>query len=99
MKMAASMDDELADKEQEALAQLNIENRGLKELLRINRRFGVSLTNDKVTSDQYVQTLDETVPSHADLPVSDDETTPESSEIGDTSMDDNVSVIDRHTEE
>ena len=103
MRKAATVDDESADQEHEKVTQLETENRGLKEMLKIHRQLGVNLMNDVVTNTQAVQTNDSsgdavTVASGACLTAGDedddDDVTPESSDVGELSDDLDNSVIE-----
>lgn len=80
MRKAATVDDASAEKDNERLAQLATENRGLKEMLKIHHRLGVNLTDDRVMSEKSVQTNDEI--EFDDIDEEDDDTASESSYPG-----------------
>lgn len=98
MRKAATVDDESADQEHEKVTQLETENRGLKEMLKIHRQLGVSLNSDVITFTQGVQTNDNDITgassSSTTAEEEDEDITPESSDVGDLSDDLDNSVIE-----
>lgn len=90
MRRAATVDDECADQEHETVTQLLTENKGLKEMLQIHKRIGVSLLDDS-PSDQQMASLGKSSPP------SDEDKTPEASDTDDSSDDLNNTVLEIHS--
>lgn len=87
MQKAAKVDDEHADLEHQMVTQLQTENTGLKEMLKIHKRLGVNL--HVMTSNQSVQTGDSVSGAETEDDEEDD-ITPESSDIGESELNDSV---------